>query len=248
MKYLFYFYLLLFGITFSGCEKGQSTAVLEIYVLDPLGNRVDSAMVNIYRTREDWENEENEIKPSETTPETGLIRFVNLEAGTYYLDVKKDLFNNWEGKIETTVQSIGAFYVNTEFIIVKESRSADVALSKGKKWKPSTLKQLGRTFEIDALDPPFRCRYDNILIFYKSGKYEIQGMGLKCTTIEMPIVESGTWRFNDTGTVLTLTVEGKTPITWNVLESSRTKLLFQESLFNPFFGLTNSDITYFPVE
>ncbi len=248
MKYLLYFSLLFFLVPFSACEKGQSTAVLEIYVLDPLGNRLTGAEINIYRTREDWEKEENGIKPPEITPETGLIRFVNLEAGAYYIDVKKNLFNNWEGKIETNVQSIGAFYVNTEFIIVKESRSGDVALSKGKKWKASNIKQFGNTVAVENIsEPAFRCRYDNVLIFYKSGKYEIQGAGLKCATAEMPTVESGTWQFNDTGTIITLKVEGKTPVTWGVLESSRTKLLFQESSFS-LLGLINTDVTYLPVE
>jgi hypothetical protein len=225
------------------CREGQPTAVLEVYILDALGNRVTNANVNIYKFKEDWEKEQNEMKPAEVTTETGLIRFVNLEEGTYYIDVKKGSTNNWEGKIETSVQSIGAFYVNTEFIIVKESRAGDVAQANGRKWKASTLRQFGRTSNIQDLDASFRCTYDNVLIFYKGGRFEIVGSGLKCSASEMLIVERGIWKFNDTGTAINLKSDIR-EVNWGVLESSPTRLFFQETLLSPIFGSFNIDITY----
>ena len=243
--YLRILYLsLLLLCCFTACRQGQPTAVLEIYVLDPLGNRVAKANVNVYRAKEDWDEEKNPAKTPEITTTTGLIRFVNLEAGTYYIDVKKDSLNNWEGKVETTVKSIGAFYVNTEFVIVKDSKSSDVASAEGKKWKAITVKQFSTTSNVENLSPEFRCRLDNVLVFYKSGRYEIEGRGDKCSVSETPIEQAGTWQFNDTGTTITLKGDGRKPVTWIVLTSNKDKLVFQEVLPNPIFGLTNSDITY----
>jgi hypothetical protein len=239
---ILYLYLLLYCLV--GCRQGQSTAVLEIYVLDPLGDRVPMANVNLYRLKEDWDKEKNFAKTPETTTVTGLIRFVNLEAGTYYIDVKKDSLNNWEGKVETMVKSVGAFYVNTEFVIVKDSKSSDVASAEGKKWLATTVKQFNTTTTIKDLSLDFRCRLDNVLIFYKSGVYEIEGRGDKCSINETPIEQTGTWKFNDAGTAITLRGNGKEPVTWTVLVSDKHKLVFQEVLVNPFFGLTSSDITY----
>jgi hypothetical protein len=243
----FYPYLLgsiLILCCFTACKQGQPTAVLEIYVLDPLGNRVPKANVNLYRLREDWDTEKNPAKTPEITTETGLIRFVNLEAGTYYIDVEKDSLNNWEGKVETTVKSVGAFYVNTEFVIVKDSKSSDVASAEGKKWLANTVKQFNTTTAVKDLSVDFRCRLDNILVFYKSGRYEIESRGDKCSVNETPIEQTGTWKFNDASTTITLRGDGREPVTWTVLVSNKDKLIFQEVLLNPFFGLTNSDITY----
>ncbi|TAH19107.1 MAG: hypothetical protein EAZ08_09535 [Cytophagales bacterium] len=248
MIYLRSLYLCLLVICFAACRQGQPTAVLEIYVLDPLGNRVDKANINIYRTREDWNEEKNPAKTAEVTSLTGLIRFVNLEAGTYYIDVKKDSLNNWEGKVETTVKSVGAFYVNTEFVIVKDSKSSDVASSVGKRWQAITVKQFDRTTPVTMLDNAFRCRLDNVLIFYKSGRYDIEGKGIKCSVSETAIEQTGTWSFNDTGTRITIKADGRDAINWTVISSSKDRLIFQEVLPNPFFGLTNSDITYILTE
>jgi len=236
---LLFFILLLVG---NACKEGQPTAVLEVYVLDVLGNRVENAKVNIYKFKEDWEKEQNAIKPEEITSSSGLVRFVNLEEGTYYIDVQSKTQNNWEGKISTTVQSIGAFYVNTEFIIVKESRSGDVAQANGRKWRAIALFQLGRTTPIDQLEPVFRCTYDNLLIFYKGGTYTIEGRGLKCRADEPTIIERGTWKFNEAGTVLTLRSDLR-EVSWAVLESSPNRVVFQESI-PTILGVVNIDVTY----
>jgi len=248
MKYLRSLYLSLLIICFTACKQGQSTSVLEIYVLDPLGNRVTKADINIYRTKEDWDQEKNPAKTAEITTATGLIRFVNLEAGTYYIDVKKDSLNNWEGKVATKVQSIGAFYVNTEFVVVKDSKSSVVASSVGKKWQAITVKQFNTTTPVEMLASAFRCRLDNILIFYKSGRYDMEGRGIKCSVSETPIEQTGTWSFNDTGTRITIKGDGRDAITWTVIVSNKDRLVFQEVLPNPFFGLTNSDVTYILTE
>ncbi len=239
----FLFTLLLFIFSFChACKEGQPTAVLEVYVLDILGNRVENAKVNIYKFKEDWEKEQNAIKPEEITASSGLVRFVNLEEGTYYIDVQSKTQNNWEGKIATTVQSIGAFYVNTEFIIVKESRSGDVAQANGRKWRAISIFQLGRTTPVEQLEPIFRCTYDNLLIFYKGGSYVIEGRGVKCRADEPAIIERGTWKFNETGTVLTLR-SGIREVSWAVLESSSNRVVFQESI-PTVLGVVNIDVTY----
>lgn len=240
-KFLFTF-LCFILLTCHACKEGQPTAVLEVYVLDVLGNRVENAKVNIYKFKEDWEKEQNTLKPEEVTTTTGLVRFVNLEEGTYYIDVQSRTQNNWEGKIETIVQSIGAFYVNTEFIIVKESRSGDVAQANGRKWRAVSLLQLGKLTPVEQLEPVFRCTYDNILIFYKGGTYAIEGRGVKCQADEPAIVEQGTWRFNEAGTVLTLRSSNR-EVNWAVLESSPNRVVFQESILT-ILGVVNVDVTY----
>jgi hypothetical protein len=240
-KFLFTF-LCFILLVCHACKEGQPTAVLEVYVLDVLGNRVENAKVNIYKFKEDWEKERNALKPEEVTTTTGLVRFVNLEEGTYYIDVQSRTQNNWEGKIETTVQSIGAFYVNTEFIIVKESRSGDVAQANGRKWRAVSLLQLGKLTPVEQLEPIFRCTYDNLLIFYKGGTYTIEGRGVKCQADEPAIVERGTWRFNEAGTVLTLRSSNR-EVNWAVLESSPTRVVFQESILT-ILGVVNIDVTY----
>lgn len=226
------------------CEQGQSTAVLEIYVLDPLGNRVVGATVNIYRFREDWEQEKNPTKTAEITNETGLIRFVNLEAGTYYVDVVKNGLNNWEGKVETTVQSVGAFFVNTEFIIMNNSKSGDVATAQGKSWRVIAIEQSGRSTPVDKIDDSFRCRFDNVITFYKGGRYDLKkGVGTKCNPNDAPLVGSGTWKFNETGTVITLQAMGQPALTWTVLKSSSTNLTFRDAIITP-FGVISTDIIF----
>ena len=230
------------------CEQGQSTAVLEIYVLDPLGNRVAGATVNIYRFREDWEKEQNPIKPAEISDAKGLIRFVNLESGNYFIDITKEEFNNWAGKVETIVQSQGAFFVNTEFIIINNNKTSDLANAQGKVWLTSGIVQAGTFTPINRVPIEFICRFNNVITFFKSGRYELRkGDGTSCKVSDAPLVGTGTWKFNETGTIISLKMSGQPDINWNVIESGKNRFVFQDVLIT-IFGSQAVNLIFLPKE
>jgi hypothetical protein len=249
---MFFRYLSWIGILFLpllfACEQGQSTAVLEIYVLDALGNRVEGATVNIYRFREDWEKEQNPIKPPEVSGATGLIRFVNLDEGVYYIDITKSELNNWTGKIETKVQSVGAFFVNTDFIIINNNKASDIANATGKTWLTTGILQAGTLTPIDRVPREFVCRFNNVIVFYKSGRYELRkGDGITCRTSDAPLVGAGTWRFNEAGTIITLKMEGQPDISWSVIESGKNRFVFQDFIIT-IFGSQAVNLIFAPKE
>lgn len=74
---------------------------LEITVRDNLGNVVEGAEVKLFNTKEDYQKEQNLIEGAEITDEKGRVKFVNLDAKEYYVNVEKGDMNNYGAGIKT---------------------------------------------------------------------------------------------------------------------------------------------------
>lgn len=204
-----------------GCGEGQPNAVLELYVLNGFGDGVPNAQVAIYRTREDWLNETNPVKPPKQTADNGVVRFVGLEAGEYYINAVSDSLNNWEGKFRTTVKSIGSFYVNTEFTVISKNNSGLLAGAGGKRWRIVDVTLNGQPFP-GGIAP---CVRDNFNIFFKANKFVRDEGATKCAASDPQTLE-GTWRFNSTGTDLIFDYGNEIEV-WKIIDISKDLLRFQ---------------------
>ena len=73
------------------------TTALRVTVRDNLGNVVDSAQVQIFKTKEDYEQETNPVGGIQYTDEKGRIRYTGIEPRAYYINVEKGDMNNYGG-------------------------------------------------------------------------------------------------------------------------------------------------------
>ena len=73
------------------------TTALRVTVRDNLGNVVDSAQVQIFKTKEDYEQETNPVGGVQYTDEKGRIRYTGIEPRAYYINVEKEDMNNYGG-------------------------------------------------------------------------------------------------------------------------------------------------------
>ena len=71
------------------------TTALRITVRDNLGNTVDSAQVQIFKTKDDYEQETNPVGGVQYTDRKGRIRYTGIEAQSYYINVEKGDMNNY---------------------------------------------------------------------------------------------------------------------------------------------------------
>ena len=71
------------------------TTALRITVRDNLGNVVDSAEVQIFRTKEEYEQETNPVGGVQYTDKKGRIRYTGIEPQAYYINVEKGDMNNY---------------------------------------------------------------------------------------------------------------------------------------------------------
>ncbi len=74
---------------------------LEITVRDNLGNIVEGAEVQIFNTKEEYQKEENSIQGLKTTDNKGRVKFTDLDAKEYYVNVEKGDLNNYGAGIKT---------------------------------------------------------------------------------------------------------------------------------------------------
>ena len=65
------------------------TTALRVTVRDNLGNVVDSAQVQIFRTKEAYEQEINPVGGVQYTDKKGRIRYTGIEPRAYYINVGK---------------------------------------------------------------------------------------------------------------------------------------------------------------
>ncbi len=76
---------------------------LEITVRDNLGNIVEGATVQIFNTKEDYENETNPVEGKKATDKKGRVKFTGLEAKDYYVNVEKGDMDNYGAGTKTDV-------------------------------------------------------------------------------------------------------------------------------------------------
>ncbi|MCS6967500.1 MAG: hypothetical protein RMJ44_03660 [Cytophagales bacterium] len=227
----------LLSVLLLACGEGQPNAVLELYVLNSFGDGVANAEVAIFRTREDWLNETNPVKPPKKTAQNGVVRFVGLEPGEYYINAVADSLNNWEGKFRTVVKSIGSFYVNTEFTVINKNNSSLLAGPGGKRWRITEVTLNAQPFPTGVP----ACVRDNLNIFFKSNKFIRDEGPTKCSPTDPQRLE-GTWRFNPTGTDLIFDFGNEVEV-WKIIDISRNLLRFQLT-----FGAAVVVVSLRPVE
>lgn len=68
---------------------------MRLTVLSSLGNTVENAKVTVYKTWDDYENEENAVAGPAFTDEKGRVTFKNLEEKMYYVQAIKGEANNY---------------------------------------------------------------------------------------------------------------------------------------------------------
>lgn len=74
---------------------------LEVTVRDNLGNVVEDAQVQLFNTKEDYQQETNQIQGLKTTDGKGRVKFTDLDAKEYYVNVEKGEMNNYGAGIKT---------------------------------------------------------------------------------------------------------------------------------------------------
>ncbi len=74
---------------------------MRITVLSRLGNPIENAKVTLYKTRKDYESEENAVAGPVFTDEKGRVTIKNLDEMEYFVQVTKGDENNY-GDAEQT--------------------------------------------------------------------------------------------------------------------------------------------------
>jgi hypothetical protein len=74
---------------------------LQVTVRDNLGNLVEEAEVQIFDNKEDYQKEENSVQGIRYTDEKGRVKFSDLDAQEYYVNVEKGDMNNYGAGIKT---------------------------------------------------------------------------------------------------------------------------------------------------
>ncbi|MFP4090060.1 MAG: carboxypeptidase regulatory-like domain-containing protein [Cyclobacteriaceae bacterium] len=107
-----YFLLVLFVV---GCQTIPSAGVpeaddspiqflktsLQITVRDKLGNLVEGAEVQIFKNKEDYQQEANAVGGVAYTDKKGRVKYIDLESMEYYVNVEKGDMNNYGAGIKT---------------------------------------------------------------------------------------------------------------------------------------------------
>ena len=100
-----FFFIILIGIVFIGVSfQSFLKTSLEITVRDRLGNTVEGVEVTLYKTHDDFQNEENPVTESQNTSKKGKVLFKELESIQYYISAVKGDDNNFgDGEMVDTL-------------------------------------------------------------------------------------------------------------------------------------------------
>jgi len=103
MKKLLLFFTLNTLLIFSASAQLFKTS-LEITIRDRLGNTVEGAQVQLFKTYDDYQNETNPISEVQISDKKGRVLFKELEARPYYVNAKKGDDNNYgDGEMVDTL-------------------------------------------------------------------------------------------------------------------------------------------------
>ena len=98
----FAFALLLSALLFSFAPPTQLIPIsLRVTVLNELGNPEKGAVVTLYKTRQDYEKEQNPALPAQTTNDKGVAVFRNLQPLIYHVSAVKGDKDNANGATQT---------------------------------------------------------------------------------------------------------------------------------------------------
>lgn len=90
---------------------------LQVTVRDNIGNVVEGAEVQLFTSKEDYQQETNPVGEKAFTNEKGQAKFVGIEPREYYLNVEKGDLNNYGAGIKT--DSLVARRTNKVTIIIE---------------------------------------------------------------------------------------------------------------------------------
>ncbi|WP_462251420.1 carboxypeptidase-like regulatory domain-containing protein [Ekhidna sp.] len=111
-----YLYVILFFIGTPNAVSQDAKTKLLVTVIDGSGSNVSEADIIIYSSEEDYLNRENRLIKGKTDKK-GRFQFKGLQAGSYYLEVKKDSKNNNNENPETGLLSPNK--VNRVIVVIK---------------------------------------------------------------------------------------------------------------------------------
>lgn len=95
---------LIFAFLLSSASAQIFKTSLEITIRDRLGNTVEGAKVQLYKTFEDYQNETNPITEVQVTDSKGRVLFKELESRPYYVNASKGDQNNYgDGEMVDTL-------------------------------------------------------------------------------------------------------------------------------------------------
>jgi len=100
-----YFLFFLFCCLFTGTASAQILKTsLEITIRDRLGNTVEGAKVQLFKSADDYQNETNPVTEVELSDRKGRVLFKNLESKPYYVNAQKGDENNYgDGEMVDTL-------------------------------------------------------------------------------------------------------------------------------------------------
>ncbi|WP_375560793.1 hypothetical protein ACE193_24375 [Bernardetia sp. OM2101] len=130
------FGLLSFCVLFSSCREGRVEPVrlLELYVVDTLGQPVDNAKVEFYFDEMALNTRKSQIIETLYTNEEGLIQVaLDVEIFDYYVNIEKNELNNWY--TETFVSLPNLAQENTTTITINTPFEAKLTGIYKKRWQ-----------------------------------------------------------------------------------------------------------------
>ncbi len=188
-------------------SEPEPTAILQISVLTEVDEiPAVEAKIQLYRSLQDWQHENNPINSAVLTNSLGNFIFSNLVFDTVFADIVSadKQQDNWESRIEVPLIKARFGYNNRFYSILKPSYSGRLSSAKGKKWKLTkvTLEHRDITSEYPA------CQADNTFTFYKNQKAIMHNM-IKCQLSEADSIV-GFWSANRQSTSLTMVLGNDT--------------------------------------
>lgn len=211
-KYFANHYVLFIFVCLSACSQPQPYGDLRVRVTasdTPLGG----AEVTIYKTREDFNTEQNPYRGPDLTDGQGSVSFFGLEDTVYYINVAKEALNNWESsQIRRSIVITENGFNNAQSYDIRITASSLLATPQGKTWQLERVMLNGT--DITASYP--ECEKDNQWTFSKGGAHLKDEGQLTCQE-GTPQLLNGSWRFENLNSHLIIEMEGGTAIDWNIL-------------------------------
>ncbi|MEH0156562.1 hypothetical protein V6R21_20605 [Limibacter armeniacum] len=202
--------VLILSLAFNHCSPPQPNGDLYIQVLDEDANKVTEAVVTLYSSFEDYQNQTNPLS-TKFTDEDGFAVFLQLEGGNYFFSVNNGSSNNQDGKNETFVVETEIGFRNEEIVIISQSLSSLLATPEGKLWK------VNENFEDND------CLLDNTKIFYSNFTF-VESAGANLCDNGLDSELTGRWDIVGNSTIIlltdTITQENNALIIANISDTS----------------------------
>ena len=180
---------------FWACDTPTPYGDLIITILDDRGNLIENAEVTLYLSLEDYQQEINPFRETLLTDAEGSISIFNLTDSAYYINVEKEILNNWENAVDVQLIKTENGFNNARTFIISNTKTGILSNANGKAWEINTLTSLPN-INIPA------CLLDNHFVFFKNQKYQqIEGSAM-CNASDPDLVSQADWQFSLDGTDL----------------------------------------------